>query len=772
MTWKKRTVLFFTIAALAAPFVAAAQTAAMPSAEAVTVPMPAPISTTDTTTPVLASSAQTAPVDTLHPVEMLPIPDSIRVPVLDFDKADIRDVLRGLGMQYNVNIYLEPEVTGTISLYLADISVKNAVDFIVKKNGFAYKVENNIVKVFKYTEPVKLPPPPEAVFKMSKGLIDIDFKEVPLQTVVRLFSDSARVNAVVGAGVSGVVTARLVAMSPVKALKVLVESNELELVENDGVFYISKASWGEDKGGTQAQGGNLKKLSLTIKEGKVTIEVDNAALDQVVRSIAIQSGINIVIYDRLSGEITAKMNGIFIDDALRFLLQNTKFTFWKEKEIYFIGSREMNQQKTTIIIPLRHIMAEEASVGKMLPPNISTNAIVKYNSEHNAIVVIGSFDVVAQAKEFIEQIDTPIPQVLIEALVVDFNVNKIHDYGLSLFTQGIKDSSRSWLGEDFLPELNLKPGRLRTQRILSKVLGNLGMDKIIELPSNFRASIHALESADIVKVHSTPQIATINGNAASITIGETRYYKLQKETKAPVDNNNAIIGTDERFEVIKFNTQLSVTPWVMDKGYVMVKIRPEFNIPRTGGDASTPPNVDTRVIESMVRLKNGQTIVLGGQRQTENVVNRRGVPLLSSIPVLGWLFSSRTVTKNETQMMIFLTPHVYYGDDNAVSPDDYFGKEVKKILDKYDVDKKDDGPDSGKTKKRWSLFPGKQEKSGASDTPVLTPTDTVSSVPADTVPAVPMVAPESANPAPVQRRDLKAAKNEKPKPAKSTGRIK
>jgi type II secretory pathway component GspD/PulD (secretin) len=81
-----------------------------------------------------------------------------------------------------------------------------------------------------------------------------------------------------------------------------------------------------------------------------------------------------------------------------------------------------------------------------------------------------------------------------------------------------------------------------------------------------------------------------------------------------------------------------------------------------------------------VRLRNGQTIVLGGQRQTENMVSRRGVPILSSIPILGWLFSSRTITKTETQMMIFLTPHVYYGDDNQVKPSDFFGEEVKKML--------------------------------------------------------------------------------------------
>jgi type II secretory pathway component GspD/PulD (secretin) len=229
-----------------------------------------------------------------------------------------------------------------------------------------------------------------------------------------------------------------------------------------------------------------------------------------------------------------------------------------------------------------------------------------------------------------------------------------------------------------------------TQRVLNNVLRQIGFDKILELPQNFRSEIHALETADVIKVHSTPQIATINGNEASITIGETRYYKLKKEDATAVNNQSAIIGTDERFEILKFNTQLNVTPWVMEDGYVMVKIKPEFNIPQTGGDASTPPNVNTRVIESMVRLRNGQTIVLGGQRQTENIVSRRGVPFLSSIPVLGWLFSSRTITQNETQMMIFLTPHVYYGDDNQVSPKDFFGDQLEKEMGMKDKKKKKD----------------------------------------------------------------------------------
>ncbi|MDZ7703976.1 MAG: hypothetical protein U5L04_05760 [Trueperaceae bacterium] len=96
----------------------------------------------------------------------------------------------------------------------------------------------------------------------------------------------------------------------------------------------------------------------------------------------------------------------------------------------------MSQQKTTLVIPLKHMMAEEENVGKLLPPAISRDAVIKYDSEHNSVIVIGSFDVAARAQEFIEKIDRPIPQVLIEALVVDFNINKIRQFGLLIFTGG------------------------------------------------------------------------------------------------------------------------------------------------------------------------------------------------------------------------------------------------------------------------------------------------------------------------------------------------
>jgi len=462
-------------------------------------------------------------------------------------------------------------------------------------------------------------------------------------------------------------------LRPEKALKVLCETNGLEYNVNDGVYYLSKQRWGEDNKGQVSPG--LKMLSITVtKENKVTLEVNNADLDQVIRSIVLQSGINVIIYETISGAASAKVDSLPLDDVLRFLLQNTKYTFWRDKSIYFIGSREMSQQKTTVEVQCKYIMADEEEITKLLPPSITKEAVIKFDKEHNAVIIIGSFDIVAQAQEYFEKIDQPVPQVLIEALVVDFNISKTREYGLDLF---IPDTFSQTV-QHYFPYIQANVASKTIQHALNEIIKLIRPNDIITLPANFMGMMTVLEDADIAKVLSTPQIATLNGNTASIVIGETRYFKLEEKTSQLTQQTPVTISTD-RFEKYQFDNKLEVTPWVMADRYVTVKIKPEFNIPRTKENTDIPPTADKRALESTVRLKDGQTIVLGGQRSTSETSSTQGIPFLASIPILGKLFSHEKTVKNETQMMIFLTPHVYYKDEAGINPQDYFKSKIEDL---------------------------------------------------------------------------------------------
>jgi type II secretory pathway component GspD/PulD (secretin) len=694
-----RLTLVLLIAALVMATASPAQTTSTPKPRRAAKATPATaIPSADTVVSPAAALPPATPIvvaDSLHPAELIPVSDTVKVPVLDFKNTDIRDVLRALGMQYGVNIFLEPSVTGQVSLYLSDVSVRHAIDFIAKQNGLTYTVENGIVRMAKYTAP---PPPevkPTQVFHLSDGKLDIDIRDMPVQDVARMFVDTAGMNVVVEGAGDKRLTAKLSRITTDKAVKVVFETGGYEVATSDGIHYVSQKQWGGQAGGAQgAQDATLKRLSITVDTSRnITMEIDNAGLDQAVRTIAIQCGINVIIYDQVTGSITAKLTEIPVDDVLRFLLQNTKFTFWKDRGIYFIGSREMSQQKTSVVVPLRHIMADEKQLTDMLPPHVTRNADIKYDKEHNAVVVIGSYDAIAQAQEYLEKIDKPVPQVLIEALVVDFNVTKTRKYGINLFRPGRADSLIGAARELYFPQYSAGIQNSRVQQVLNQVFGFMKRNSPVTLPANFMAQVTFLEDNGILRVNSTPQIATLNGNTASITIGQTQYYKLVKS--ADVSGTSTTTNRLEINEEIKsfpFNNKLEVTPWVMPDRFVTVKIRPHFEIPQRTTEPGVPPTVDTRELESTVRLRDGQTIVLGGQRSTSASQGVKGVPILSNIPILGLLFSNRTTEKTETQMMIFLTPHVHYEDEGSVDPETFFnrsldayGKEQRSLRDRVKV---------------------------------------------------------------------------------------
>jgi len=645
----------------------------------------------DTTTVTDSSESVLAePLD----LNEIPLSDTLRIPELDLNNNDIRNVLRGIGMQYGLNIFLEPQVTGNVSLFLTDISVKDAVKFIISQQGYEYRVNNSIVTVYKPVAAPVIIPEPTVTFSLNDSLLSVDFKDLSVTDVARMFVDSAGVNVILEGGHSKVISGKLINLPITQTIQTLFTSNGFEVNESDGIYYVNTA-WSEPssngRGGGSQQNNSFRRVSVVVDSNKnVSFEVNNASIDDLVRNIILETGLNIIVYDRIQGTITAKCDATPLDDILRFLLQNTDYTFWKSNDIYFIGSREMSQQKTTTVIPLQNIRSEESVIGPLIPARLSRTAVINYDSEHNSLIVTGSFDVVQEVKEFIKTIDIPIPQVLIEALVVDFNVSNIRSVGVSMFMGGGNEDPGFWGQEQYLPGLDLKPGVGRITDVINNVLSVTGSNKIVTLPADFRIHLEALETASMVKVQSTPQIATVSGNPASITIGETRYYKLLKETTSPNMTGDAVIGTDERFEEKKFNTVLQVTPWVMADSQVIIEINPEFNIPRLGGDESVPPTTDTRVIESMVRLRHNETIVLGGYRATEEVESSKGVPFLSSIPILGYLFKSSSNSNTETQMMIFLTPRIYYGNDVSVEHDDYFGRQVEDALRELHPNREDE----------------------------------------------------------------------------------
>ncbi|MEO1632574.1 MAG: type II and III secretion system protein, partial [Bacteroidota bacterium] len=149
---------------------------------------------------------------------------------------------------------------------------------------------------------------------------------------------------------------------------------------------------------------------------------------------------------------------------------------------------------------------------------------------------------------------------------------------------------------------------------------------------------------------------------ATISIGTTQYFLL--ETSTPITGrNDVVIQETQRFEQIEANVTLEITPFVSPYGEVTALIRPSFSTPVGEFSAGIPPTISTQEIEARVRLRDGETIILGGLISDEDVVTDFKIPILGDIPLLGRLFRSRSRTKRESELVIYITPHVFYGDE-------------------------------------------------------------------------------------------------------------
>ena len=287
-------------------------------------------------------------------------------------------------------------------------------------------------------------------------------------------------------------------------------------------------------------------------------------------------------------------------------------------------------------------------------------------------MILGTNDVISEMQQYLNQIDYPTPQILIEALVVDYNTSDIRDIGIMFGSTNSIPDSLGWsnigqldLGVNNYGSFSAQLNGAFLNNQLSDFSNWIGVGNLGQLPSDFYLKIQALENQGKANVRSRPQIATLNGHPASISIGTTQYYILK--TVTPVNSTSNIVTQEsERFEQVEANVKLSIVPWVSASGDVTVEIKPEFRTPVGTFSSSVPPTINTRVLDSTVRLKDGETIILGGLISENETRRVSKIPLLGDIPFIGRLFRSQSKSIVKTELMIYITPHVFYGDENEV----------------------------------------------------------------------------------------------------------
>jgi len=617
-------------------------------------------------TPSLATRGQGI-LDDSAAVAGIPEAAKATLQMLNVKDADLRDVFRSIAHEYGLNVMIDNRIDRHVTVRLANVPLVEALTFLCRQNDLRLRRIGQIFYVEQAPTPPSPPPEPPSVI-VHDSLLTVDLREDDLAQVVRLLAAQSGMNIMIRRGVRGTLSGTLQDVPIDQGLRTLVLSNGFSIRSKEGIYHIDRSGTDETAKGVDTS----RTFWVQLEDTLLSLDVAGARIADVLREVVAQAEVNLITYDVPEGSITAKADSLTLDEGLNLLLKQTSITYRRNGDIYYIGDRNKQGIATTRLIRLDHIRAD--AVLEMIPALIADNASIQVVKEHNGLMITGTNDVIVELEHFVREVDYPTPQILIEALVVDFQTNDLFELGLAFGRNAETAATEAATGYQFNGSVDIGSesglhvsgdGRQTNDVInaLTRPFADLfGIDRIARLPDDFYVRLHALSVEGKVNVRSRPQVATLNGHTASLRIGTTQYYILRTQT--PYQNpNQVVLQQSQRFEKIEANVVLEITPWVSASGEVTVDIRPEFSMPVGEFNPDIPPTINSRVLESTVRLHDGETIILGGLIQDEEHVVRHKVPLLGSIPLLGRLFRSTAREQSKSELVIFLTPHVFYGDE-------------------------------------------------------------------------------------------------------------
>lgn len=261
----------------------------------------------------------------------------------------------------------------------------------------------------------------------------------------------------------------------------------------------------------------------------------------------------------------------------------------------------------------------------------------------------------------VQQIDMRPPQVLIEVLIVEARRDRSFALGLAASIDDVTVAHSA----NTLVNGSYDPG---TSGLGDMTLRLMGIGKY-----DINATVTAAAGRGDVKIISRPVVLTSNDEQAEVVVGSQRPF-VQVSRSLPTD-------AGVRDQVVQYRdvgTKLSVRPTISVDGTVQLNVTQEVSSATTETEFNAPV-ISTRSVKTDLLVMDGQTITLGGLTDKEHDVQTQGIPLLSSIPFFGGFFGRHARQTTETELFIFLTPHVIRTDEDAARLTDPMRKRADQV---------------------------------------------------------------------------------------------
>lgn len=519
--------------------------------------------------------------------------------------------------------------------------------------------------------------------KRSSGNIAFNFVDVEIPTVIKFISEISGTNFIFDERIKGKITiiapARLSIDESFSLFTSVLNLKGYTIIQlGPKTYKVILSSQAKEEGKISAD------EKVPVNEAYITkliptqhIKADDAV--QFLRSVVSKDGhISAFGPGNLLLVVDSAVNIEKIMSILNLIDQPSAQEEQTKINVYFLENADATDLAKVLDGILKNMQAVyKAQRDKQKPaPETAQTLSITPDKATNALIIVASPSDYENIVQVVKTLDKRRKQVFVEAMIIEASINKLRDLGakwrvtarhngapvaiggfgnidqtaLTSIVQGLTGISVGGLGNFFdIPITSVtSSGTISTQTLTAP-----GFAALFSL-NDFKNSVNVL---------STPQLLTSDNKEAEIMVGENVPFISKRERD--LTTTSTVLNSIERQDV---GITLRLTPQITEGDYVKLDIYQEIsgikgseseNILTTVGPTTTKRSTKTSVL-----VKDGRTVVIGGLMKEDDEETVTKMPLLGDIPVLGWLFKSKNVSRDKTNLLVFLSPHIVKDADD------------------------------------------------------------------------------------------------------------
>ena len=421
------------------------------------------------------------------------------------------------------------------------------------------------------------------------------------------------------------------------------------------------------------------------QEGRFSLSAQGIEVSKLLELLAIRSRQNIVASDKVKGLVTVNLFEVPFEEALDAILQVNGLAWERDGDFVFVRTRaevDADRQRSTRVFTLQFLSADDmiAFVKPMLTEGGDAVALGKVDPNYkpslenggadsfafSAKVLVSDYpEVVERVAKVIEELDAPPKQVRVEATILTVELTDDTAFGLDLSVVGNVDFA-SVTGGPLAAFDDLKGGTLNPAPATPATANNVGLyralpdqgaptAKVGVMTNDVAVFLQMLDEVYDSTVLARPAVTVLNRQKAQVLIGERIAYLSTTQTQT---------STTQEVKYLDVGVKLIFRPFVSSDGMVRIELAPQVSnyrsrtieVAGTAGSKATVPDEITQELHTNVRVKSGQTIVLGGLFREDTAVSNRSIPGLGDL--IPGAFSGASARAKKSEIIFLITPTV------------------------------------------------------------------------------------------------------------------